>query len=382
MKRILVITGSRSEYGLLKPLLRSIEQSRQLYLQLAATGSHVSKIFGETIQEIKKDFNIDAIVDLPLGKDTNAGMSIAVGKSVMEFTQVFRKLKPDVVVILGDRFEIFGVAIAAFYMNIPIAHIHGGDRSGGSHLDDSVRHAITKLSHIHFTSTAQSARRVIKLGEESWRVHVVGALGIDAIYAYKRCHSKKNGSSKQFKVNSKEPLVILLQHPVTTEAKDGKLQIRNSLNAIKELALQTVVIYPNADAGSRTMMKTIGNFKKYPLIQIRNNLSHDEFLGLMASADVILGNSSAAIIEAPAFRLPIVNIGTRQNGRERGDGFIDVGYDKDGIMKAIKRALSKKFRENIKQNNIYGDGKASRRIVSILSNLEINKRLLQKEITY
>lgn len=384
MKKVLVISGTRSEYGLLRPLLKRLKASKNLKTQLVITGSHLEKKFGQTIKEVNKDFKISATLSLKLEKDTNEAMSLLLGQAVLGFTKIFKKLQPSIILILGDRVEIFGAALAAYYLNIPIAHLHGGDKSIGGHLDDSVRHAITKLAHLHLAASEQSAERIIKMGEENWRVRLVGAPGLDSIREFKESQRlNKNDFLSKMKIDSSKSLALLIQHPITTETKRANEQVRGALAAIQELALPTVVIYPNADAGGRQMIKAIEKYRKYPFIKIYKNIEHDDFLRLLAVADVMLGNSSSGIIESPSFKLPFVNIGKRQEGRERANNVIDVGYDKEAIKSAIKKALSAGFKNKLKKcRNPYGDGLASQRIVKILERLQIDDELLQKKITY
>ena len=384
MKKVLVISGARSEYGLLRPLLKRLKANKNLKTQLVITGSHLEKKFGQTIKEVNKDFKVSATLRLTLEKDTNEAMSILLGQAVLGFTKIFKKLQPSIILILGDRVEIFGAALAAYYLNIPIAHLHGGDKSIGGHLDDSVRHAITKLAHLHLAASQQSAERIIKIGEEGWRVRLVGAPGLDSIREFKESEQfNKNDLLSKMKMDPTRPTALLIQHPITTETKLAGSQMRGVLEAIKELALQTVVIYPNADAGGRQIIKVIEKYRKYPFIKIYKNLEHNDFLRLLAVVDVMLGNSSSGIIESPSFNLPFVNIGKRQEGRERADNVIDVGYSKEAIKMVIKKALSPRFKNKLKKcRNPYGDGLASQRIVKILDGLKINNKLLQKEITY
>lgn len=382
MKKIAIITGTRAEYGLLRPVIKSIKKGVNLKLQLVVTGSHLETKFGETIKEIKKDFKIDKTLKLPLKKDTNEAMSILIGNSILGFTKIFKRLKPSIALVIADRVETFGATIAAFYMNIPIVHIHGGDKSIGGNLDDSARHAITKLAHIHLAATKQSAQRIIKLGEESWRVHVVGAPGLDVIVNGVVPSSKK--VAKKYNLDLSEPILLVIQHPVTTEITNAEKQTRETLEAIKELGFNTIIIYPNADAGGRKMIKVIEKYRKYPFIQIYKSIPRDDYLGIMKITSVMVGNSSSGIIETPIFHLPVVNIGSRQEGRERANNIIDVEYNKNQIKKAVRTALyDKKFLKQVKNcKNPYGNGKAGVKIVKILEKIKIDKNLLQKKITY
>lgn len=381
--KIAVVTGSRSEYGLLRPILAEIVKHPKLKLSLVVTGMHLSKQFGYTVTDIEKDgFKIDAKIPISLNQDSMDAMAKSIGELTMKVVDVLRKINPDIVLLSGDRAEILAVAIAAVYMNIPIAHIHGGDKSMGGHLDDYVRHAIAKLSHVHFEATKKCAERIIRMGEEKKRVHIVGSPALDTVL-YMRLPNKKI-LFKKYDLNPNKPLILAVQNPVTTEVSKSGEQIKETMEALVRLKLPSVVIYPNADAGARRMINVIEKYRKYSFIKIYKSLPHEDYLGLMNVASVLLGNSTSGIIEAPSFHLPVVNIGSRQAGRERSTNVIDVGYDKRKIVKAVKTALyDKEFRNRVKTcKNVYGDGKASQRIVKVLNEIEIKPKLLQKKITY
>jgi len=381
MRKIAVITGTRAEYGIFKSVLREIETNPELDLSLIVIGMHLSTEFGYTVKEIEEDgFKIEAKIAVLHSGDTGAAMSKSIGKCMVRTANALEKIKPDVLLILGDRSEMLLGAVSATYMGIPIAHIHGGDISGN--VDEPVRHAITKLTHIHFTATKESADRIIKMGEEPWRVHVVGAPGLDLILNEKMPEPRE--ITRKYGLDLSKPILLVVQHSVITEADDAPNQIRETLEAISELGYQTILIYPNADAGGRRMIEVIREYEKYPFIRTFRSILHKEYLSLMKLASVIVGNSSGGIIEAPSFRLPVINIGTRQRGRQRAENVIDVDYDKEEIKMAIQKALyDEKFKEKVKNcKNFYGDGKAGKRIAKILSEIKIDKRLLEKRMTY
>jgi UDP-hydrolysing UDP-N-acetyl-D-glucosamine 2-epimerase len=381
MRKIAVMTGTRAEYGNLKPLLKAINKHPRLDLALIVTAMHLSKEFGYTIKEIRKDgFRVDTKVEMLHAEDTGAAMAESIGKCVIRMVGVLEQIKPDILLLLGDRAEMLAGAVAAAYMGIPIAHLHGGDVS--SSVDESVRHAITKLAHIHFPATRGSANRIIKMGEDPSRIFVVGAPTMDTILNEKL--PKRAELSKKYGFDLSKPILLVLQHPIVTEADEAAGQMKETLDAIVELKHQTILIYPNADAGGRRMIKVIKKYEKYPFIESFKSIPYADYLGLMRVASVMVGNSSSGIIEAPAFRLPVVNIGTRQKGRERSTNVIDVGYNRREIVKAVKKALhDRKFRAKVKKcKNPYGDGKASQRIVKELSKIKITPELLQKRITY
>jgi GDP/UDP-N,N'-diacetylbacillosamine 2-epimerase (hydrolysing) len=379
-KKICVVTGSRAEYGILKSVMQEIQKSKNIELALVASGMHLSKAYGETIKEIQKDgFTVDATVAMTPSADSLSAMAASVGVGIEGMVKAFQKIKPDVVVVLGDRTEALAGAIAASYMTIPVAHIHGGDRSGG--LDEQARHAITKFAHIHFAATKKSAERILRMGEQKNRVHMVGAPGLDELL-----HTKKIGKEELFKkygLTMHKPLVLVVQHSVTTEASEAKKQMTETLDAVTKLALQALVLYPNSDAGGREIVEVIESYaKKNPLLKIQRNLPRIDYIGFLQHASVLVGNSSSGIIEAPSLGLPVVNIGLRQHGREQGSGMINVPHQKASIVKAINKAL--KVRKKISGGSIkeYGNGNASKKIAKILKGLTIDSTLLAKELTY
>lgn len=381
MKKVTVITGTRADYGIFRPVLYAIQKSPELTLSLIVTGMHLSEKFGHTVDEIERDgFTIDAKVPLGLLEDTGASMARDVGDCISGFTDVFEQIKPDIILILGDRGEMLAAAITGAYMNIPVAHLHGGEVSGT--VDESVRHAITKLSHIHFPATEESAARIKKLGEDEFRIHVVGAPALDTILSERLI--QKDKIAKMFNLDMAKSIILVIQHPVTTELDDVERHIRETMEALVAIGEQTVLIYPNADAGGRKIIEVIEQYRQYPFIQIHKNLNHIEYLSLMRLCNVIVGNSSSGIIEAPSFGLPAVNIGTRQQGRQRAENIIDVGYDKDSILNAIKTALhDKDFRTKCNRCiNPYGNGSAGEKVANILGNSCITPELLQKRIVY
>ncbi len=382
MRNILVISGTRSEYGLLKPVITALKKTRDFNIQVVATGAHLEKKFGGTIQEIRRDFKVDAVLKLQLDKDTNESMSFLIGDSISGFTKIFRRLRPDLILVLGDRVEVFGASIAAYYMNIPVAHLHGGDRSIGGHVDDSARHAITKLANIHLAATRESARRIIKMGEEKWRVYTVGAPGLDSILK-KRLLSPME-IARKYRLDLKKPILLVIQHSVTSEVDDAMWQMKETMEAIKEIGFQAIVIYPNSDAGGRRMIKVIERYRKYSFIHIYESLPHEEYLSLLRIVSAMIGNSSSGIIESTLFHLPVVNVGPRQKGRERSENIIDVKYDKREIKNAVTKALNDvNFRRKLKKcTSPYGNGKASENVARILKRIKIDKKLIQKKMVY
>lgn len=383
MRRITVVTGTRAEYGVLYPVLRAIEAHPELKLFLVATGMHLSHEFGYTIQEIEEDgFKIDAKVDMLLSSDTTTAMAKCVGLGIIGMAQTWEQLKPDIIVALGDRVEPLAAAIAGAYMNILVAHIHGGDACIGGSIDDSNRYAITKFAHVHFPATERSAERIIKMGEEKWRVHQVGSPALDIILNEPLIPTET--LAKLINLDLSRPLILLIQHPVTVQVDEAPQQMKETLKAIVEIGNPTVLVYPNSDAGGRRMIEVIKQYREYPFIKTFKSLPRKEYLSLMKLAKVMVGNSSSGIIEAPSLGLPVVNTGIRQEGRERGKNVIDVGHNKQEIVKGIEKALAdKEFLAKVKKcESPYGDGKAAPRVAEILGKVEITPQLLQKKITY
>jgi len=380
MRKILYISGTRADYGLMKETLFKIREHPKLDLEIVVTGMHLMPQFGETIREIEKDgFKIHKITAI-YEKDNKESMANFIGKLIQLLTHRIKKIRPSFILLLGDRGEMLAGAIVGVYLMIPVAHIHGGDVT--STVDEVTRHAITKLSHIHFTATQKSAERIIKMGEDPWRVFVSGAPGLDSILNQRLL--PKEEIAKRYNLDLSKPVLLVIQHPVSSEIKYAGNQMKVTMEAIKDLGYQSIVVYPNADAGGRKMISVIKKYEKYSFIQSHKNISHQDYLSLLKVVSVMVGNSSSGIIEAPSFKLPVVNIGIRQKGRERSTNIIDVTHNKNAIKNAIKKAIyDKKFREQVSRcRNPYGDGHASERIVEVLKNIKIDKNLLQKQITY
>ncbi|HYD03333.1 MAG TPA: UDP-N-acetylglucosamine 2-epimerase [Alphaproteobacteria bacterium] len=380
MRKICVVTGTRAEYGLLRPVMRAIKESENLQLQIIATGMHLSERHGNSYQEIIKDgFKIDDSVKTDSEDDTGHGMNIAIAKGIEGLSQAFIKLQPDVVLILGDRTEALAAAISASYLNIPVAHLHGGDRTMAG-LDESARHAITKFAHIHFPATPYSEERIKKMGEDFWRIHYVGSPAIDEILNEELFSKEELESNINAKLEEKYLLVV--QHPVSTQPSESVNQITETLEAIKLLGMQAIIIYPNSDSGGRAIIEKIKKYEDLDNVISYTNLSHKEYLSLMKYAAVLVGNSSSGMTESASFKIPVVNIGIRQNGRDRSDNVIDAGHDRNQILLAIEKALSDEFKKNMKSVNLYGDGTAGKRIANILSDIVIDKKLLHKTNSY
>lgn len=375
-KKICFVTGSRADYGLLYPLLKKIrgEGEKEFDLKIIATGMHLSREFGSTYKSIKRDgFKIDAKVKMHIFGDSAVDITKSTGQGMVGFADVFNKIKPDMVVLLGDRFEILSSAVAAFFARIPVAHIHGGEMTIGA-LDDAMRHAITKFSQLHFTSTEVYRRRVIQLGESPKRVFNTGALGIDNIKKMKLLNKSELEKELGIKIKGKTALVTF--HPVTLEDKTAGPQFKELLAALSELKeLKVIFTKPNADIGGKIIIRLIDDY-------IKNNpgkavgfisLGQLRYLSLIRFVNVVVGNSSSGIIEVPSFNKPTVNIGDRQKGRIKADSVIDCQPRKEDILRALKRTFSPEFRSFCKTvKNVYGNGNAAGRIYKVLKSKNRN----------
>lgn len=367
-KKICIVSGTRADYGIFYPLLKRISEDDFFDLRLIATGMHLSSEFGLTYREIEDDgFVIDEKIEMLLSSDTEAGISKSIGLGIISFADAFKRVRPDILIVLGDRFEIFAAVISAFMARIPVAHLHGGEVTEGA-MDDSLRHSITKMAYFHFTSNEVFRKRVIQLGESPDRVFNVGAMGIDNIMNMQLMSKENLEERLNFRFGRKTALVTY--HPVTLENSTSENQFRELLKALNEFEdLKIIFTKPNADANGRVIISLIEEYVKNNSERaiVFSSLGKLSYLSAVNYADVVIGNSSSAIIETPSFRKPSVNIGDRQKGRIKAANIIDCNPDYINIASAVKKALSDKFIEyclNVK--NPYGDGNTAERIVGIL----------------
>jgi UDP-N-acetylglucosamine 2-epimerase (non-hydrolysing)/GDP/UDP-N,N'-diacetylbacillosamine 2-epimerase (hydrolysing) len=378
---ILVLTGTRAEYGLLKSSMEAIKEHPNLSLSVVATGMHLSPRHGNTIQEIREDgFTVDREVLMQVDGDSGTAMAKSLGIGIMGLTDAFGTLDPDIVLLLGDRDEALAGALAAAHMNIPVAHIHGGDSMHGAVIDDSIRHAITKFAHIHFPASQLSADRLRKMGEEEWRISIAGAPGLDDILA--GGYTDPDVVFDEYDLDPDKPLLLVVQHPVTTQPEYAGEQMAATLDAVRSFDAQTVLIYPNSDAGSDQMISEIESRSSGPLFHTFRNLPRRKYLGVMAAADVMVGNSSSGIIEAPSFDLPVVDIGPRQQGRERTKYTISVSHTPEEIQEAVLKCMTdQQFCEQVfAAKNPYNYGGASDRITQRLADLTVGEQLIRKQL--
>ena len=378
-KRIGVVTVSRSDYGHLRPVLEALRRAPDLELLLLVAGMHLASEFGLTVRDIEADgFPISARVEMLGGGDTPEAVAAATGRGVAGFGEAFARLRPDVVVVLGDRFEMLAAAVAALPFALPVAHIHGGEVSEGA-MDNQIRHAITKLAHLHFASAEPHARRIAAMGEEPWRIHTVGAPGLDRLATTEPL--SRAALARELGLPEAGPWLLVTFHPVTLEYRDTAAHIDELLAALEKTDGFIVITYPNADTAGRLIIERIEEFAgRHPRrCRLAKSLGERLYLSLLRHADLMIGNSSSGLIEAPSFGLPVVNVGSRQRGRLRGANVIDVEPSREDILRGIEAAQALSFRVRARAAaNPYGDGHAAPRIVEILRSVPIDVRLVQK----
>ena len=378
-RKICVVTGSRAEYGLLYWILKEVEADKNLKLQLIVTGMHLSSKFGLTYKEIEKDYKIDKKIDIQLSFDTSLGISRSMAIAQKSFSKAYKQLKPDIIVVLGDRYEIFSASTAAMISKIPIAHIHGGELTEGS-WDDNIRHCITKMAHLHFTSTEEYKNRVIQLGEEPKRVFNVGGVGIENIKRLKLLSKNQFEKLINFKLNKRNILITF--HPVTLENNTSKKQFQELLNAINELN-DTKIIFTktNSDVNGRVINQMID---KYISKNSNNSIGFTSlgnllYLSALQYVDVVVGNSSSGLIEVPSFKIGTINIGDRQKGRIKTKSIIDCLPTKEDIQRSLKKVYSQSFQKILKKTkNPYDSGLSSKKIVKVLKNYKF-ENILKKQ---
>lgn len=382
-RKIAVITGTRSEYGILKPLLEKIKKSPQLKLNLLVTGMHLLKKYGMTVNEIKKD-GFTKVYKIPMYVENESKMGYhanSLSSGIEGFATLFLRIKPDFLVVFGDRLEPLAAVLAASTLRIPIAHIHGGDKSDSGHIDENIRNAISQFAHIHFPATNNHSRRLVKMGQQPWRVNRVGALGLDSVVRKKLIPKKE--LFDRLKIKPAKKTAVCIFHPVQLEIGSLGIQMNSILKTLRDFDLQTVIIYPNNDAGSEEIISVIKKYEREKNFKIFTNLSHLEYLSIVKHSDVLIGNSSSGIIEAPSLGTPVINVGTRNVGREHAKNVIFVNAKVGEIKKSLKKSLyDVGFRQKAKRElNPYGNGNASDKILRRLIKIKIDKRLMKKIIT-
>jgi len=371
-RKICIITGTRAEYGLLRWVMQGIKDDFELTLQVIATGMHLSPEFGVTYHEIEKDgFKIDRKVEMLTSSDTPVGIAKSMGLGLIGFADALNELGPDLIVVLGDRFEIFAAVAAALVARIPVAHLHGGETTQGA-FDEALRHSITKMSHLHFVAAEEYRQRVIQMGEQPDRVFLVGGLGIDNIKRMKLLDRADLEASLDFKLGQKNLLITF--HPVTLEmstAVDQMSELLAALAALKDTKL--VFTMPNADTDGRPLIKLVENFvEQHPNARAYTSLGQLRYLSCIAQVDGVVGNSSSGLIEVPSFRKGTISIGDRQRGRLKAASVINCEPTRKSIAAALERLYSADFQVSLTQvRNPYGEGGASERVVEVIKNYAI-----------
>ncbi len=380
MRKVFVVTERRADFSRFKPILEMINDDVDLNYDLVVTGIHLLDSYGKTINEIKDGgfevFKTVRMFEDNVDKDSGAEMTKALGRVTMGLVEAIEESKPDIILSGFDIGANLAVSIAGAHMNIPVVHIQGGEVSGT--IDESIRHAVSKFSHYHLVSNNDAKNRLIKMGEIPKHIFVVGCPSIDAMLDVNV--STPTEIEEKFGIDVKKNFFLVLQHPVTTELNDAKKQIKETLSAVKESGVQSVLIYPNNDAGSQVIIGEIknSNIKYFPTLSLK------DYVSLLSYTTALIGNSSSGIHETATFKVPTINIGTRQQGRLRPKNVIDVDYQEYEITGAINKILNdKEFQNNVLHCiNPYGDGSSANRIIQILKKIDIGNKVIQKRITY
>ncbi len=376
IRKIAVVTGTRADYGIYRPVLKEINSRENLSLHLIVTGMHLTGEFGQTIHDIESDgFQIESKVDMLLRSDTKAAMAKSLAIGLLGISQALEKIEPDFLLVLGDRGEMLAGAIAGAHMRIITAHLHGGELSGS--IDGSLRHAITKLAHIHFPVTDEAAKCILASGEEAWRIIRIGVPGLDD--AEQGFDVSRSEIEKYLNISLSEKFALVIFHPVLEDQEKSALQLRNVLKVILETELQCLLFLPNADAGHDFILKVIHEYRNNQAIHRVLHVPRRLYLGILAQASVMIGNSSSGIIEAPYFRLPVINIGPRQQGRVRAGNVVDIDGEESEVRLALSNCFQKKLDPNLYNPYHPGAGKV---VADTLSNLTIDDELLNKGFTF
>lgn len=379
-RKIAVVTTSRADYGHLYRTLKELQNRPEIDLKLIALGAHFSPEFGQTFKEIEADeFTIDERVECLISSDSDVGMAKTIGVATIGLADVLGRMRPDILLLIADRYEMLAPASVALALRIPIAHIEGGDVSEGA-IDDAVRNALTKMSHLHFTTNENSRLRVIAMGEEAWRVHLVGSPSLDNLR--RRQLFSRAEIETDLNLDFSQKTVVVAYHPVTIR-RDTVSEADAVFAALEKISTQLVFCYPNSDAGSHRIIERARIFcQTHPNAHLFVNLNHLKYWSLLKYSDLLVGNSSSGIMETPSIPLPCVNIGMRQKGRDQARNIIDAAPETNAITAAIKKGLSADFRESLDgMTNPYGDGHASEKIVEILCEVSLGDELLIKRAT-
>jgi GDP/UDP-N,N'-diacetylbacillosamine 2-epimerase (hydrolysing) len=382
--KVLAVTGIRSEYDILQPVLKAMSQRNDFDVMLVVAGAHLSATFGETVCEIEKDgFSIVDRLESLLDSNHKSSRVKGLGIALMGLVQTVERVKPDLLLVVGDREEAMMTALVGAYCDIAVAHIAGGDRVVGN-VDDQIRHAVSRLAHIHYVTNSESAQRIERMGEQLFRIVTVGTPGIDRLISEPKLSMAQINQALDIHLPEQAPFLVVLQHVISSEAEQGYWQMQQTLEAVRELALPTVVIYPNSDAGGREMIRCIEDYAEQGFFVALKNIPRLPFVNLLRHTACLVGNSSAGIMEAPALHLPVINIGNRQQGRHHANNVQFVSHDVSAIVSAINRAVfDADYRHAVTQGETpYGDGQAAQRIVAHLQSIQLNADWLIKDITY
>lgn len=386
-RTVAVFTGNRAEYGLQYPVLKRIAEDPRLDYRLLVSGAHLKEDFGRTSKEIEADgFRVHAEVRIDMPEDSLFATAQAIGSGILSVSRILRDLRPDWLLVHADRFESFAALVAGTQMGIPTAHVEGGDYTEGGALDDSVRHAMTKLAHVHFATNEQAADRIRSLGEEPWRVFNAGLAVLDLVAAGR--YATPEQVRERFGLDLAKPVLVFTQHSVATEFEQAAAQVMPSLAALETAAArwgcQVIITSPSDDAGGRRIVAELERLRQkgVPGLQFHQSVGRHYYHGLLNVAAAVLGNSSSGIKETPAFRVPCINIGSRQRGRLRAENVIDTGYDASQILEAIRRSLEDAaFREQVRRcDNPYMRGGAGTLISDVLATIELGPALIQKKM--
>lgn len=382
MRKIVLVTDTRAEYGILKNILYKIRNSEKLELFLIVTGTHLLEKYGMTVNEIEKDgFEIfERIVPLKEG-NKEIRISLEMSYLMSKLSYSYQKIRPDILLLFGDRYEMLAAAATAVAMHIPIAHISGGEITQGA-MDEQIRHAITKMAHIHFPGAEAYAKNIMKMGEESWRVFQVGDPGIENIKNLNILN--KNKLEEDLKIEINKNTLLVTYHPVTLELNQLAYQMEHLIYALRQYQGTKIITYPNSDEGSEYIIKCWKDFAAMDQsVCLIPSLGIIRYISLMKYCGAVVGNSSSAIVEAPFLKIPTVNIGTRQQGRLMADTIISCKNESSDISRAITKVLSREFSEIIKNSkSLYGEGDTSNKIVTILEKIPLGEKLIKKKLEW
>lgn len=382
MKKVLVFTDTRAEYGILKNTLNKIKQSKELELCIVVTGTHLLKKYGYTVNEILEDgFEIAERIEPVLEQDESVRISVEMGNLLIQLAKVFTALKPNILLLFGDRYEVLAAAAAAVSMHLPIAHISGGEITEGA-MDEQIRHAVTKMAHIHFPGAAKYAENIKKMGEESWRIFNVGDPGIENVK--KIAVRNKAELEEELKIEINQKTLLVTYHPVTLEIEALENQIENLIAALSNYQGTKIITYPNSDDGSELIIAKLKEFAhRDPSVCLVQSLGIERYISVMHYCGAVIGNSSSAIVEAPVLKKAVINIGNRQKGRLMAESIICCGNSSEEIEAALQKAFSPEFQKTVQESeSLYGEGNTSEEIVKVLENLAIDEKLLKKKLVW